>query len=317
MRKTLEHLEQQTFNFRKVNHKLKLSIIAFLILIFTTSCVSKRKIIIAQKSIDDRLKTEQKFDSTLVATEILKNEKNEKGEIDDISSKSIQKILDIQKKDALKRRDSLRTMQQQLSGKNGRIKSREFKSIVSVVIAGTNIIDQKIETVDFVDKLLKQETFVKFNTATFFEAGGYKIAENKLPEAREIFSPIIDNLIKFINKFPKINLSTSIVASGYADGQGFGAGPLVDELSANLGKATATKEELNSELSRLRAEEVSSILLDIFKDKIKNLPSLSRFNTSFFKIGKGEDFPNKKIIDYQNDDERRRIVVIYWNAIPL
>ena len=39
-------------------------------------------------------------------------------------------------------------------------------------------------------------------------------------------------------------------------------------------------------------------------------------NTRFFKNGKGEEYPNKKIKNYMLDDERRRIVIIYWNALP-
>jgi hypothetical protein len=83
-----------------------------------------------------------------------------------------------------------------------------------------------------------------------------------------------------------------------------------------MGKTEATKEELNGELSRLRAEEVSSILLEIYKERTANLTETGQFNTQFFKMGKGEEYPNKKIDNYQIDDERRRIVVIYWNALP-
>ena len=137
-----------------------------------------------------------------------------------------------------------------------------------------------------------------------------------MDEARLVFSPIVDSLIVFIKKFPKYKLNSSIIASGYADGTGFGAGTLVDLLTSSMGKTVATKEELNSELSRLRAEEVSSILLEIYKERTKGLTETGQFNTQFFQIGKGEEFPNKKILNYTTEDERRRIVVIYWNALP-
>jgi hypothetical protein len=280
----------------------------------TVSCVSKRKIADMNKSIEKRKKHEQKLDSTILALNNFRTEKNAVGELDDKSNQSIKTILDLEKKGIQQRTDSLNKMQEMLSGK--RVKVKEFKNMITLVTSGTTVVNQKAETINFVDKLLNQQTFIKFNTAAFFNAGGYKIPTEKMDEAKKVFSPIVDSLIVFVTKFPNIKLSTSIVASGFADGQGFGAGALVDELTANIGKAVATKEELNTELSKLRAEEVSGILMEIFKEKIKNMPSAAVFDTNFFKIGKGEDYPNKKITDYQTDDERRRIVVIYWNAIP-
>jgi hypothetical protein len=204
-----------------------------------------------------------------------------------------------------------------LSGEK-RIKIRDFKKIATVITLSNNEVNSfKTETVDFVESLLKQKTFIKFNSGAFFGPGGYKIPEEKMEEAKIVFSPIIDSLIVFVKKHPKVKLSSSIIASGYADAQGFGEGELVNQLTANIGKEIATKEELNSELSRLRAEEVSSILLQIFNDKISQQKEEQKFSqTQFFSLGKGEELPNKKISDYQIDDERRRIVIIYWNAIP-
>jgi hypothetical protein len=205
-------------------------------------------------------------------------------------------------------------MQNKLSGK--RIKKKDYDNMVSVVSLGTSIIATKMEIVDFVDQLLKQQTFIRFNTAAFFPPGGYKIPEDKMELAKNAFAPVIDSLIAFVYRFPKFTLISSIVSNGYADGQGFSPGDLVDTLSAKLGKTEATKEELNIQLSRLRAEEIAGVLIDIFNEKMQKLPSASSLNTRFFKAGKGEEYPNKKIKDYQVDDERRRIVVIYWNALP-
>jgi outer membrane protein OmpA-like peptidoglycan-associated protein len=167
-----------------------------------------------------------------------------------------------------------------------------------------------------VSQLLKQQTFVKFNTAAFFESGGYEIPSEKNEDAKSAFSPIIDSLFAFIKKYPKYKLEASVIINGYADGQGFGETDLLNQLTKNIGKNQATKEELNQELSRLRSEGVSQIIVGIYNDKLKEIPSDYEFNTRFIKIGKGEEYPNKKIDNYQIDDERRRIVVIYWNAVP-
>lgn len=283
------------------------------VLLFS-SCIGKRKIARLNQSIEGQKSIEKKFDSLLVSLNNFRGEKTALGELDDSSSVAIKRILDKERTESKRRTDSLSEIQYNISSK--RVKVREYKNMFTIITAGPSIISQKMETVGFVDLLLNQQTFIKFNTATFFPPGGYKITPEKLPDAKIVFAPIVDSLISFVKRFPKFALSSSIISSGYADGQGFSPGELVDMLNKNLGKTDATKEEMNLELSRLRAEEIVGVLTEIFKEKVQNLPPSASLNTKFFKTGKGEEFPNKKIKDYQVDDERRRIVVIYWNALP-
>ena len=285
------------------------------LIVLSTSCVSNRKIASMRKLIDEKRQSEKSLGTKIATLDEFRVNKSALGELDDKSNLSIQNVLDAQKKGVQQRTDSLNKMEAMLSG-DKRIRIKDFKNIVVVVSVANDIITEKSESINFVDQLLKQETFVKFNSAAFFNAGGFKIPAEKMDEARLVFSPIVDSLIVFIKKFPKYKLNSSIIASGYADGTGFGAGTLVDLLTSSMGKTVATKEELNSELSRLRAEEVSSILLEIYKERTKGLTETGQFNTQFFQIGKGEEFPNKKILNYTTEDERRRIVVIYWNALP-
>ena len=44
--------------------------------------------------------------------------------------------------------------------------------------------------------------------------------------------------------------------------------------------------------------------------------NLTKLNFKFYGYGQGETYPSKKITNYQEDDERRRIVLIYWSVIP-
>ncbi|MFY7811281.1 MAG: hypothetical protein ACOVQ2_06065 [Flavobacterium sp.] len=295
---------------------LKFLSTVFIILLFTSSCVSKRKIKEMRDIIDEQQLVENQIYNRISSLDEMRIDKNSQGEIDDKSNVAIKKLIDREKSYVKNRTDSLNKMYKMLSGEK-RIKRKDFKKIVSVIsLANNEVKGVKTETVDFVENLLKQKTFIKFNSAAFFGPGGYKIPEEKMEEAKKVFSPIVDSLIVFVKKYPKIKLSSSIISSGYADGQGFGAGELVNQLTANLGKEIATKEELNSELSRLRAEEVSSILLQIYKNKLQVNNEENKFQTDFFALGKGEELPNKKINDYLTDDDRRRIVVIYWNALP-
>lgn len=289
---------------------------ALILLILATSCVSKRQIAEIKNKVAEQKNIENQLFNRITKLDEKRVEKNALGELDDRSNMSIQKIIDGEKNAVIKKADSLIKIDEMLSS-NKRIKVKDFRKIVTVIsIYNDEVKDVKTETLDFIENLFNQKTFIKFNSAAFFGPGGYKIPDEKMEEAKNVFSPIVDSLLVFIKKYPKINLSSSIVSSGYADGQGFSEGELVNQLTANLNKALASKEELNAELSRLRAEEVLSILMQIYKNKIQNIDNQNKFQTDFFAIGKGEEFPNKKITNYQTDDERRRIVVIYWNSLP-
>lgn len=285
-----------------------------LVLLLFSSCVSNRKINQLNQSIKGQKQMETKLDSLMTLLNNVRKEKNTMGELDDTSSTGIKKIIDKESAESRVRIQNLESMETQLSKK--RVKVKEYKNLVTIVSSGAEIQSEKMTVVEFVDQLLKQQTFMKFNLAAFFPPGGYKIAPEKLTEAKTVFEPLIDSLFGFVQRFPKFNLVSSVVSCGYADGQGFSPGDLVNTLTANLGKPTATKEELNLELSRLRSEEIAGVLMEICKEKIKKQQAAATVNTRFFITGKGEEFPNKKITDYQTDDERRRIVVIYWNALP-
>jgi hypothetical protein len=284
-------------------------------LLLLSSCVSKRKITQLKDSVATQKVLLNRLDSTITALNNFSKEKNSIGELDDTSAVSINKLLVKEAATTKVRTDSLTDIQTKMAAK--RVKKKEYKNLVTLISSGTSIISTRMETVDFIDQLLKQQTFIKFNTAAFFPSGAYKIPAEKYAEAKTIFSPLVDSLVGFVKRFPNMSIVSSIVSTGYADGQGFGeGGELVTTLTANLGKTEASKEELNMELSRLRAEEVAGVLIEIWKEKVQQLNAASPMNTRFFKAGKGEEYPNKKIKDYQVEDERRRIVVIYWNALP-
>lgn len=299
----------------KYSEIIKKTALAITVLAILSSCVSKRKIAEMTKTINEKKTVEKNLETKIASMDEIRVNKTALGELDDKSNESIKKVLDKEKQGVVERTSALDKMNEALTAKK-RIKIKDFETMQVNVTAADEVVAQKSESINFVNQLLKQTTFVKFNSAAFFEGGGFKIPENKMEEAKTVFSPIVDSLVVFVKRFPKLRLNSSIIASGYADATGFGPGALVDMLTSNIGKAVATKEELNSELSRLRAEEVAGILTNIYNERIKDNPNANQFNTQFFKIGKGEELPNKKITNYEINDERRRIVVIYWNALP-
>lgn len=157
----------------------------------------------------------------------------------------------------------------------------------------------------------------RYSLAAFFGPGGYRIPENKYTLARKYFSPIIDSLIEFSNKYSTVERLSSIIVHGYADATTIPPGSgLHRQIIKYLEKPDATKEELNKGLSALRAEEISKFLTMVVRDRATEFNSIKTIIFEFIELGQGEKFPDAEITDYRVNDARRRIVVLFWSVLP-
>jgi outer membrane murein-binding lipoprotein Lpp len=287
---------------------------AILLMAAAASCVSSKKIRKLSEVIEQQKQLEAQLAKTMTGLDSIRTIKQSTGAMDDSTANTLKKYLEKEITASQKRNDTLADLSAKLKEN---VKPREFKSMTVFVTSGTQIVSQKQSDIILIDDLLKQEVSVKFNTATFFGPGGYKIPPENLEKAKVVFSPVIDSLISFIRRYPGKSIVSSVISSGYADEQGIRSGTeLWRALTDNLRNANASRQELNKELSRLRAVEVSSILSSILKEKVKQFPEFSNTEIRFITVGKGEEYPNKNIKDYNPDDERRRIVVIFWSSVP-
>ncbi len=156
----------------------------------------------------------------------------------------------------------------------------------------------------------------EFDLAAFFGPGKYKIPEDKIDIAHKSFAPIVDSLINFYNKYPDLDKTATLIILGFADGQGFSEeSEFYQEMSAQNAGAAVPKEFLNMRLSALRAEELGNTMEIVLKRNIDKYEE-RKTDFSFVEKGKGENFPNAKITNYSEVDERRRIVLLYWNILP-
>lgn len=282
--------------------------------IFIFSCVGKRKIAKMNNTLSSQARDEMAMHQKLVSLDSLNDLKKRKGEMDDSVATILKNKLDNEISSSSLRADSIKKVSATI--KRG-MKRRDYKNAVVFNTNGKFIITEKKQDVFFVDDLLKQQNFIKFNTATFFPPGGFAIPREKLELAKRVFKPVLDSLIQFLNKYPQRKISSDIVCYGYADEQPIkNRSELWDTLTKNLNDTNATREMLNMELSRLRSEDVSGIMNSLFLQNIKRFPDSSLTEMRFIKLGKGEEYPNKTITDYSIVDERRRIVIIFWNAMP-
>ena len=156
-----------------------------------------------------------------------------------------------------------------------------------------------------------------FDLAAFFGSGKYTIPQEKYKQAISLFAPAIDSLIHFSNKYADMPRTSTLVVNGYADGQAIDtSSALYATLLRYLGKPDAGRWELNLALSELRAAEISKVMEQLLEKKKSAFVNHNTINFNFYGYGQGETYPSKKISNYREDDERRRIVLVYWSVIP-
>jgi Icc-related predicted phosphoesterase len=172
-------------------------------------------------------------------------------------------------------------------------------------------------TFDMIEEGLQKSTKTLFSLAAFFGPGGYAIPTEKSEKARIYFSPVIDSLIKFSNKYAEAPRTATILVNGYADASQIAKGSkLYNELAIYLKNENPTKEQLNVGLSALRAEELSKLFTRTIKEKSGDIVAPAKVTFENIEVGRGEQLPDAKIKNYKANDERRRIVIVYWSVLP-
>ncbi|TAF53227.1 MAG: hypothetical protein EAZ62_04755 [Sphingobacteriia bacterium] len=156
-----------------------------------------------------------------------------------------------------------------------------------------------------------------FDLAAFFGPGKYEIPEDKKSIAQEAFAPLIDSLVKFYNRYADVDKKATLVILGFADGSGFSPeSEIATTLVQLLKDPNAPKEKMNQKLSELRAINIGDLMEFSLDQKIPQFKSIKDIDFVFIELGKGEEYPSKKITDYKTDDERRRVVLLFWNILP-
>jgi Icc-related predicted phosphoesterase len=172
-------------------------------------------------------------------------------------------------------------------------------------------------TFDMIEEGLQKSTKTLFSLAAFFGPGGYAIPAEKSEKARIYFSPVIDSLITFSNKYAQAPRTATILVNGYADATQISKGSkLYNELGASLQIDEPTKAQLNTRLSALRAEELSKLFTKTIKEKSNDIVAPSKITFENIEVGRGEQLPDATIKNYKDNDERRRIVIVYWSVLP-
>jgi metal-responsive CopG/Arc/MetJ family transcriptional regulator len=198
-----------------------------------------------------------------------------------------------------------------------RIKHKRIDSLTIRVQKIKEDAKNNLGNLSLINDLLATNTFNQFNTASVFGPGEFHIDLSANPSAADPFKKVVDDMLAFAAKFPNKKLNGTFLVLGYADAQQIAQGTALDSiLRLSLKTENATSAQLNKELSRLRAKSVTEVLSGIAVSKTAGIDLYKNLMIDYLPQGRGEEYPNSKIRDYQEDDERRRVVFVYWSILP-
>jgi outer membrane protein OmpA-like peptidoglycan-associated protein len=203
------------------------------------------------------------------------------------------------------------------SGKLFRKNKKEIQVQLKLVDNYTSDSRLRLRRFAMIDEGLNIAQQYLFNLGAYFGGGKYEIPQDKMEQAQQSFSPVLDSISNFYNRYSDIDRIATITVLGFADGTGFNKeGQTYKTLIAILKDSLATKEMINQKVSQLRAKSMADVMELILSKKIPDYENIRKLNFYFLEIGKGEEYPSKKITDYTINDERRRVVLLFWNILP-
>jgi hypothetical protein len=157
-----------------------------------------------------------------------------------------------------------------------------------------------------------------YETAAFFPSGTYQIPEKHIPVVKEKFANLFDEIVNFTQTHNGVSTVAIINTKGYADEQDFNLeSDFVKSAAQKLKIENPSRKELNKLLSKLRAESLASLLQSTLNNRMAQLDSKNVKSVNINPEGVGEEYPNPNIKNYQKIDDRRRIVIVFWNVIPV
>lgn len=242
------------------------------------------------------------------------------GNVNATTSAAVDNRLSLYKKRMDSIGKEIQALREQLN--NASAIKKSFSLIRSKIILVDSIVNKNAAAREYkfsmISEGLKYAKPNLFSLAAFFGPGGYKIPVEKKYTAENLFAPVIDSLIIFANKYESILRTATLMVEGYADASGISANStLAKKISQYLGEVAVEREQLNGGLSAMRADEVSYLLNQIVKSHYPDFKSIHKIVFENIFQGKGEALPNPNIKNYAVNDERRRVVIVYWNVLPV
>jgi hypothetical protein len=276
------------------------------------SCLPQKKVSTVKQQLSQQDSLLLKYNNNLVSLDKKRQLKQDQNELADTVNTNISRFI------GKTGTDIVTLIDQNTVLINGNIVNKadweRLQKALSFTRNAASKINQKIL---FLEDLINRNMVVKLDQDVLFESGSYKASLAVIAGIGKLFEPAAKEIDFLTGKYPDFTLSLVITMKGYADGATISEGSaLYNNLKARLklsGKEPDSKE-LNKELSRARAEEVTSLFKKYADTRSDN--GIYKRNVIYIYEGKGEQLPDPRIKDYSVDDARRRIVLLFWSIFP-
>ena len=276
------------------------------------SCVPQKKVSTTKKQLIQQDSLLSNYNKNLVTLDEKRQKKQDQNEMADTVNNSISKFIGKTRKDI----DTL--IDQNTVLINGNVVNKtDFERLSNALVFTRNAALKINQKILFLEDLINRNMVVKLDQDVLFESGSYKASPAVIANIGKLFEPAAKEIDFLTSKYPDFTLSLVISMKGYADGTTINPGSsLYNNLKARLKLSDDEpgSKELNKELSRARAEEVTSLFRKYAATRSDN--GIYKRNVFYIYEGKGEQFPDPKISDYTVNDSRRRIVLLFWSIFP-
>jgi outer membrane protein OmpA-like peptidoglycan-associated protein len=301
----------------KKKYPILLSLSATLLFISFSSCTTSKRASLA-KLVTASKKIEAVDKEKITTTFNKKEEKKVEENIDSTINANVSTKLNQYKKELDSFSKAISFIEANIkSGKLFRKNKNEIQAQVKKLENYTKNNNLKLRRFEMIENGLTISQQYLFNLAAFFGPGKYQIPTEKIKEAEQSFSPILDSLANFYNKYKDVERQATLIVLGFADGTGFNKeSETYKTLTSLLNDSLASKEAVNQKLSQLRAKNIANIMELMLDERIPNYKNIQQLDFLFLETGKGEEYPSKKNINYSIDDERRRVVLLFWSILP-
>ena len=291
---------------------LSFSLPVMVILLIFVSCTPQKKV----SQTKDQLKTInsnlEKQNTTLKELDQQRQKKETQNQIDDTANARIKAFIDSTDKEIVR----IINDNTLLIGET--VVNRKDWNQLQDALTFSRTSSKKIgDRVLLLNDLINRNMVVRIDQDVVFEPGKYTVSPDVATTIGKLFEPAAKEIDLFVSKYPDFPLSLVITAKGYADGTAIVEGtPLYNSLKDRLKLQTNNPDakELNKELSRARAEAVITLFKQYTMDRSRSGGSIR--NILYLYEGRGDSPPDPSIRNYNMDDPRRRVVLLFWSLFP-
>ncbi len=285
---------------------LKKSYILLPVLIALTlySCVPQKKATSVKQQLSKQDSLLQSYNKKLDTLDVKRQKKQDQNEIADTVNTNINKFIGVTRSEIVTLVD-----QNTILINGTEVNKSDWDRLRNALSFTRNAAIKINQKILFLEDLINRNMVVKLDQDVLFDPGSYKASPAVIANIGKLFEPAAKEIDFFTGKYPDFTLSLVISMKGYADGTTINPGSsLYNNLKARLklSETDPDSKELNKELSRARAEEVTNLFKKYAATRSDN--GIYKRNVFYLYEGKGEQFRDPKINDYTVNDVSRRIV---------